>query len=187
MSTKQILFDKTGLERSPLNEFSGCHEHIVLNFQALQSLVQLLREGPHSKEIRVLAKIQLGFFKEVVFEHHAEEEQELFVAVMESADKGDEADAARRSIKRLVAEHRELERMWKQLEPAIKRLAKGKKSEVDVDLAEELAKRYLAHADYEEQYFLPLAAKILSKNELSALGLALHMRHQDEDSVGNYI
>ena len=187
MTTETELFENSGLQENPLNEFSGCHEHIVVNFENLQTLLKLIRSQPESREIRKMAKRQLSFFKEVVLEHHAEEEQELFVAVMDCAEKGEEASEARRSIKRLVAEHRELELIWAKLAPAVKRLARGKAAELDIELAEDLASRYLAHAAYEEQYFLPLAAKILSKNEMSALGLALHMRHQDEDSVGNYI
>ncbi len=187
MSTDNKLFDTDGLEKGPLNEFSGCHEHIVANFQGLQTLVRLLGEQPDSVEIKTLARQQLVFFREVVLEHHAEEEQELFVLVMDAADKGEEADQARRAIRRLVAEHRQLEATWARLESDIKRLSKGKPAELDIEMAEDLAMRYLAHAAYEEQYFLPLSARILNKNEMSALGLALHMRHQDEDSVGNYI
>ena len=187
MSTDKKLFDTENLDTEPLNEFSGCHATIVSNFGDLKSLLRLLREAPESSEVRQLAKQQLAFFRDVVFEHHAEEEQALFTAVMECAEKGEEADQARQAVRRLVAEHRQLEASWAQLEPAIRRLAKGRRADLDIEQAEDLAMRYMAHAAYEEQYFLPLSARILSRNEMSALGLALHMRHQDEDSVGNYI
>lgn len=187
MTTANDLFDNAGLESNPLNEFSGCHENITANFQRLQVLLGLVRTQAGAPEIKQIARELLAFFKDVVLEHHAEEEQELFVAVMDCAEKGGEASMARQSIKRLVAEHRVLEGKWAQLEPDIKRLAKGKAADLDIELAEDLAIQYLAHAAYEEQHFLPLSAKILNKNEMSALGLSLHMRHQDEDSVGNYI
>lgn len=187
MNSEQSLFDNSGLGANPLNEFSGCHQHIIANFKRLRTLLDLLRQGGDSPEVEGLARRLLLFFQEVVLEHHAEEEQELFVAVMDCADKGEEADEGRRAIRRLVAEHRELEAIWQRLVPAIKRLSRGKRADLDLELGEDLASRYLAHAAYEEQYFLPLAARILSKNEMSALGLTLHMRHQDEDSVGNYI
>ena len=40
--------------------------------------------------------------------------------------------------------------------------------------------QYQAHARFEEQEFLPLSEKILSRNgdHMAALGLSLHMRHQ---------
>ena len=39
MTTETELFENAGLENSPLNEFSGCHEHIVVNFENLQTLL----------------------------------------------------------------------------------------------------------------------------------------------------
>jgi len=173
-------------KESALNEFSGCHEGIIKNFKQLKTLIELLDNEPGSKKIKPMAVKLLAFFEEVVLQHHAEEEQELFTLVMECAAKGDEASTARNYIKRLVAEHRQLEKMWQQIEGDVRRLSKGKQASLDRELALKLAKEYLQHAEFEEQEFLPLSAKILSKNDLSALGLSLHMRHL-EASTGYYI
>ena len=171
---------------NPLNEFSGCHEGIIQNFHQLQDLLALTSEDDKSGQIQKLARKLLAFFEEVVLEHHAEEEQELFTAVMDSAEHGEEADQARQYIKQLVAEHRELEGMWKAIEADIKLLAKGKPAQLDRDLAATLAQKYLAHAEFEERTFLPFSAQVLSKNDMSALGLSLHMRHQESKS-SNFI
>ena len=171
---------------NPLNEFSGCHEGIVENLKQLQRMLELLGESPVHPDIRKIAKNLLEFYREVMLLHHEEEEHELFTAVMDAAANEDEASFARDQIKRLVAEHRELERMWQIIEPDIKLLAKGKESHLDHAIAGSLAQQYLEHADYEERIFLPLAAKMLSKNDLSALGLSMHMRHQ-EASTKYYI
>ncbi|MDH5353437.1 MAG: hemerythrin domain-containing protein [Gammaproteobacteria bacterium] len=171
--------DLSKSEESPLNEFSGCHEGIIQNFNQLKELVDLHEKTPGAEKIKPLAKKLLSFFDEVVIQHHSEEEQELFTIVMDCASKGEEADTARNYIKQLVAEHRQLEKMWKQIEGDIRRLSKGKRTSLDNDLALKLAKEYLEHAKFEEEYFLPLSAKILSKNDLSALGLSLHIRHMD--------
>ena len=42
-----------------------------------------------------------------------------------------------------------------------------------------MVQRYQAHAQLEEQAFLPLAQTILGRNDnhMAALGLTLHMRH----------
>jgi hypothetical protein len=44
---------------------------------------------------------------------------------------------------------------------------------------EPLVTQYRAHAQFEEQSFLPLSQAILGRNShhLAALGLSLHMRH----------
>lgn len=175
--------DQNNPAENSLDEFSGCHQAIIENFNQLQDLLQMIRESPHSGKIRKMAKKLIGFFKDIVLTHHAEEEQELFTAVMDSAANEEEASLPRKYIKQLVAEHREFEQMWLQIEPDIKRLSKGKPADLDFETASKLADQYLAHADFEEQYFLPLAAKMLSKNELSALGLSMHMRHQEAASL----
>jgi len=171
---------------NPLNEFSGCHEDIIDNFHQLKELLVLTAATPMSDEIRGIAGKQLSFFKEIVLVHHAEEEQELFTAVLESAEEGEEIDYVRQSIRRLVQEHRDFEAMWGSIEADIRRLSKGKPVKLDRQTTEQLAHDYLAHAEYEERDFLPLAAKILKKNELSALGLSLHMRHQGA-KISGYI
>ena len=171
---------------NPLNEFTGCHEGIVEDLKQLQRMLVLLNESPGHADIRKIAKTMIAFYREVMLLHHEEEEHELFTAVMDSAAGEDEASVARDQIKRLVAEHRELERMWEIIEPDLRLLAKGKDSHLDQAIAASLAQQYLEHADYEEQVFLPLAASMLSKNDLSALGLSLHMRHQ-EASAKYYI
>lgn len=175
--------DQNSHADNSLNEFSGCHEAIIENFQQLQDLLRMISESPDSRKVRKLAKKLIGFFRDIVLTHHAEEEQELFTAVMDSAANEEEASLPRKYIKQLVAEHREFEQMWLQIEPDIKRLSKGKPAELDQATASRLADQYLAHAQFEEQYFLPLAAKMLSKNELSALGMSMHMRHQEAASL----
>lgn len=174
----------TSLEDTPLNEFCGCHDGIVTNFQQLLSLTALLKENPNDSQIEILAKTLLSFFGEVLFLHHSEEEEELFAALMDCASTGREAKLAREYIKRLIEEHRDLEKMWEAIEPEIKKFANGKPADLDIQITEKLATQYLAHAAFEEHYFLPLSAKILSKNEMAALGLSLHMRYQNKTISG---
>lgn len=176
----------SSVEDTPLNEFSGCHDKIVTNLQQLLSLTALLKKNPADPQISVLAKSLLSFFSEVVVKHHEEEEEALFTAVMHCASKGSEAKLAREYIKRLIDEHRDFEEMWGTIEADIKKLAKGKPAAIEIKVAEKLATQYLAHAAFEEHYFLPLSAKVLSGNEMAALGMSLHMRHQD-GSVSGYI
>jgi len=83
-------------------------------------------------------------------------------------------------VDQLTREHRDVEAQWKQLEPLIKKLAKGQPADVNPQAVSSLVAQYQAHAQFEEQEFLPLSEKILSRNgdHMAALGLSLHMRHQ---------
>ena len=161
---------------SPIDDFSQCHAGILGHLQTLGTLPALLEPAARARRI---AADTLSFFREAVFEHHAEEEQELFPAVLASAHKGVEHDKVQTIVDELTAEHRQVEAAWEKLEPRLKAVAKG--HEVDLDGADisALVQTYQAHARYEEEVFLPLCQSILGRdsNHLAALGMSMHMRH----------
>lgn len=171
---------------NPLTDFSGCHVGIIKNFEDLKYLLEIIDDPAKAKEVKKVAKKLVQFFKDVVLEHHAEEENELFNAVLDSLDDSDDSMKAKQYIEQLVSEHRRLEGLWSMVESDIKKLSKGKTVSLDVATMETLATEYLAHAKFEEDYFLPLSEIILSKNGLSALGLSLHMRREDSH-ISSYI
>ena len=160
----------------PIQDFSHCHDGILNKLALLAELPALLEPAARAREIAGQA---VEFFRAAIFEHHLDEERELFPAVLASAAKDDEADLVRLMTQRLTREHRELEAAWKRLEPGLKRVAKGQASDVNAAEIEQLVKRYRAHAAFEEQEFLPLSQLILGRNanHMAALGLSLHMRH----------
>lgn len=167
----------SSVETNPLNEFSGCHSGIIKHLQLLADLPKHLDDV--SKTQQEAQKI-IDFFHQVVLEHHKEEEEELFEAVRAPLKaEPQQARLIQEQAQKLTQEHRHLEQLWSQLEPALKKLAKGKTTALDQGLIEQLTQSYFKHAEFEENEFLPLAAQVLDGNGLSALGLSLHMRHQD--------
>jgi hemerythrin-like domain-containing protein len=161
---------------SPIDDFSQCHAGILEHLQALGTLPALLEPAARARQI---AADTVGFFRAAVYEHHAEEEKELFPAVLASATKGEERDRVQAIVDTLTAEHRRVEAAWAKLEPKLKALAKGQETDVAGDDIRALVDSYQAHARYEEAVFLPLSQTILARNSnhLAALGLAMHMRH----------
>ncbi|MFN3493953.1 MAG: hemerythrin domain-containing protein [Hydrogenophaga sp.] len=162
--------------QTPLNIFNECHAGIVRRLKALDDLPALLEPAARAREI---AERSLEFFREAIFEHHLEEERELFPAVMASAEPGAELARVKGMAARLTEEHRSIERLWKSLERGLKQVAKGQAASLDVDDLHHLVAEYQRHASFEETEFLPLAQDILGRNSnhLAALGLSLHMRH----------
>ena len=162
--------------QTPLNTFSDCHVGIVRRLRALDELPALLAPAALA---RAIAEQSLEFFKEAIFEHHLEEERELFPAVMASAEPGAELAQVRAMAARLTEEHRFIERLWRSLERGLKQVAKGQSTTLDVEDLHLLVAEYQRHASFEEAEFLPLAQEILGRNSnhLAALGLSLHMRH----------
>ena len=160
----------------PLAGFSQCHLGILSQLQAFAELPALQAAAAQSRNVAVST---LALFKNVMYGHHADEESELFPAVLRSATPGAEADQVKALTQRLIAEHREIEALWKKLEPAVKAAAQVRPANLELAAVEELVQAYRAHANFEEQQFLLLAEAILARNSnhMAALGLALHLRH----------
>lgn len=160
----------------PIHSFLDCHAGIVSRLRPMGELPQLVADAARARKI---AADVLALFQDAVLEHHADEEKELFPAVVRSAMRGAETVEVQQMVERLVREHRAVERLWKQLEPQVRKAAHGDEATLDPAAVELLVSSYLVHANFEEQHFLPLAERILARdgNHLAALGLALHLRH----------
>jgi len=161
---------------TPISNFNNCHVGILNRLHALGELPALLEPAARARQI---AEESLEFFREAIFEHHLEEERELFPAVIASAQPGEEMQRVKAMAQRLTDEHRAVEKLWKSLEKGLKQVAKGHSTDLDVTDLQHLVTQYQAHAHYEEAEFLPLSEQILSRNSnhMAALGLSLHMRH----------
>ncbi|MFC3686131.1 hemerythrin domain-containing protein [Hydrogenophaga luteola] len=161
---------------NPISNFTNCHSGIVKRLSALDELPALLEPAARARQI---AEQSLEFFREAIFEHHLEEERELFPAVLASAQPGEEFERVKAMTKRLTEEHRMVEALWKRLEKGLKLVAKGQSTDLDIAEVQRLVTEYTAHAAYEEAEFLPLAEVILGRNSnhMAALGMSLHMRH----------
>lgn len=160
----------------PIHSFHDCHAGIVSRLQSMGELPRLAAEAARARKI---AADVLALFQDAVFEHHADEEKELFPAVLRSAAPGAEASQVQQMIERLTHEHRLVEGLWKTLEPQVRAVARGKDVAFDQAGVERLVASYQMHAHFEEQEFLPLAERILGRNgnHMAALGLSLHLRH----------
>jgi len=163
-------------EHSPIDDFSQCHVGIVTHLQALGQLPALLEPAAKARQI---AGDTVAFFREAVYEHHAEEERELFPAVLASAARGEEHEKVQAIVTELTAEHRRVEADWSLLEPKLKAVAKGHDTDIDSSAIMALVDIYQSHARYEEEVFLPLSQAILARNSnhMAALGLSMHLRH----------
>jgi len=162
--------------QTPVDDFSDCHMGILRGLQAFADL-PLLKDA--ALRAMALADQTLKLFDEAVLEHHAQEEEELFPAVIRSARAGTERELAKALVVRLTEEHRELEDLWKRLRPEVKAVSEGRHAQMRQPAVDLLVEVYAAHARSEEREFLPLAQEILGRddNHMAALGMSLHMRH----------
>jgi hypothetical protein len=161
---------------APLGEFSHCHEGILSRLEAFADLPALIAAAARARERAAEA---LFLFEDIVLEHHGDEENELFPAVLRWAEPGEELKKVRSLIRRLSDEHRAIEKLWQKYRPAVEAASRGKPADLPKAVATELVAAYVAHATFEEQVFLPLARDILARDDahMAALGLSLHLRH----------
>jgi hemerythrin-like domain-containing protein len=159
----------------PITSFTRCHLDIVSQLEVTARLPELVDSANRSRQV---ATQTLDLFRQTLMPHHAEEEAELFPAVLRACN-GPERERVQPIVDRLTSEHRAVEALWKQIEPAVRAAARGTAPEVDAESMEEIVRRVLLHARYEETVFLPLAERILLRNgdHMEALGLALHLRN----------
>lgn len=161
---------------APLTNFSNCHAGIIGHLDAFGDMPRLLDAVQQARD---LAEETLQFFRVAVFDHHAEEEKRLFPAVLAAASAGAEHERVKGMVDALVAEHREIESLWRALEPGLAKLAGGQlTTAIDRGTVISLVQKYRAHARLEEERFLPMAESILGRQDarMAELGLALHMR-----------
>jgi hemerythrin-like domain-containing protein len=170
---------------APVRGFSDCHAGIIATLRELDQLPVLAEAAARSRRI---AQVVEAFVRDVVLVHHQEEEQELFPAVLASATQGAERERVQTMVARLTQDHRHVEALWRQLAPAVRDAARGQDAALDADVLSTFVTAYRAHATFEEEVFLPLAADILGRNgdHMAALGLSLHARHAMPEVLRRY-
>lgn len=162
--------------QAPLQDFSKSHDQFVTLLESAAGLPELVAAA---SQARSRAADLVKMFRHSVLVHHEDEELELFPAVLETALDGEEARQARLMVDQLVAEHRDVARLWKLLEPSIEAVARGYLPDLDRALLDELVRQFLAHVRHEEDDFLPFAHRVLARKggDMAQLSMALHHRH----------
>jgi hemerythrin-like domain-containing protein len=108
-------------------------------------------------------------------QHHRDEEQDLFPALVESMA-GSDPVCVRELTAGLAAEHRELEVRWRRLRAVLERVVEGERVSLPVEEVEAFAGLYARHIQREEQELLPMAARLLGDEDLERIGRAMRER-----------
>lgn len=163
-----------------LNVFSNCHAGILAHIARLRELPAQYAAHGASDQVRAQAREIADFFRAEVFEHHKQEEDVLFMEMRRAAPRSGEAELVDSLCNRLTREHRDIERIWGQIEPVLRDLAKGRGVTFDAKAITTMVVDYAAHAQFEEAVMLPMSARLLSAGDKAALGLELHLRHRTD-------
>lgn len=167
----------------PLDVLFHCHQKIAANLEALRRACAVL----HKREVRdfrpVLATIDmvLTHLSTAGVKHTEDEEESLFPRMRA---RGDSLVAeVFEALGRLELQHRGAESIESSLEKIFVSMSADeapdeKKAELFCDLSESLYDLYRPHIRIENEFVFPAAGKILSADELLAVGREMYQRRQ---------
>lgn len=160
---------------APLAVLYACHQRIHKQCATLRRLVPHLQQHGTDMQAREAAAQVLRYFDTASVHHHADEEQDLFPALLESMA-GSDAVCLRGLIDALRLQHRELDVCWQELRRVLDRVAAGESVRLDGAAVEALTEAYAVHIAREEAELMPMAARLLDDNALHQMGVAMRER-----------
>ncbi|WP_249384093.1 hemerythrin domain-containing protein [Chitinivorax sp. B] len=163
----------------PLAMLAACHGRVRAFCNTLLRLADYLPEHGADQQAQQAARNILRYFDVAAPKHHADEEQDLFPALMYALADRDDPDAAalRTTIASLLAEHVELHGLWLQLRTPLIQIATGKSAVLP--MATTFASRYQAHADQEEAEVFQAAELLLDAEMIEQISGAMTTRRRD--------
>jgi hemerythrin-like domain-containing protein len=160
---------------APLEMLFACHHRVERQCATLRRLVAHLATHGVDAEAGAAAHAVLRYFDTSARDHHADEERDLFPALLESMA-GSDAVCIRELIVALSADHRVLERHWQGLRPKLAKIAAVEPQTLLADDVLPLTTLYEQHVAREEAELLPMAARLLSDSALVSIGAAMRER-----------
>jgi hemerythrin-like domain-containing protein len=165
----------TATTEVPLEMLSACHGRVQTQCETLQRLYDHLpRHGADSVAVQA-ADAVLRYFRQAAPHHHADEEADLFPALLDAA-RGPDHASVRKLTRALIEDHRSLEGMWQRLESELERLRGGDATALKRDTVDAFVAAYTQHIEREENDLLPLAARLLDEAALTRVGSAMRER-----------
>ena len=161
----------------PLEILDSCHQRIRRYCALLGRLVtHLATQGP-DEDALVTAKSILRYFNEAGRNHHLDEEQDLFPALIDAVPEQERAELEV-LLARLRSEHCSLDTLWGRMCSRLEALVRGNAVLLTEAAAHNLAEAYEQHIRLEESALLPLARRLLDAPALAHLGASMAARRK---------
>jgi hemerythrin-like domain-containing protein len=163
----------------PLAMLAACHERIERQCSTLQRLAAHLAVNGADPAARTAAGGVIRYFTSAALDHHADEETDLFPALLEAVA-GSDAVCLRALIESLAAEHAVLASHWQRLQPLLEKVGAGDTPPAGVlaDVVTAFTADYRAHIERENGELLPMAARLLAPDQIARLGQAMSERRR---------
>jgi len=157
----------------PLEILSACHERVRRHCRLTGRIAEHLEDEGFDEQVRLAAQSVVRYFDVAGRDHHLDEEEDLFPAMLEHcAGRG----GAESLVARLLGDHRKLDALWAEVRAILVELAEGREARIDPALAAAFAAAYDEHIREEEEVLFPLARASLPPPVLAALGASMARR-----------
>ena len=160
----------------PIGMLLGCHRRIEKKLATLKALAAHVAKQGVDAEASVAAQGLLLYFGAAAAYHHQDEENNL--APLLARRVTDDGDRARlEALEARVAEdHREAERIWSRLRKPLEGISEGlMRTIADTDV-QAFTALYRRHIEAEEAVIIPMAQRMMTPEDLGALGRAMAAR-----------
>jgi hypothetical protein len=161
----------------PLEAMAGCNQRLLRHCATLRRLALYLGECGFDAEARAANGQLLRFFDHALPLHHADQQEDLFPALIESMA-GSDAVCLRDLTDAVARQQGELRLQWLRLRPALLQLASGRAGALPVRDIEGFIGTCRSCVGCEDEELLPMAARLLSDNQVAGLGAAMRARRQ---------
>lgn len=159
----------------PLEMLAACHIRIERQCNTLQRLAAHLNEHGCDEQARQAAHNIMRYFDTAAVDHHADEEVDLFPALLDSVA-GSDPVCIKDLIERLCHDHRRLEAGWRKLRTPLAEIAAGRNALLPQQDVDTFVSRYAEHLRCEEDELLPMAHRLLGQHHLDQIGRAMRIR-----------
>lgn len=158
----------------PLEMLHACHGKIKRQLDTLQKLATHLPAHGCDKQAQQAAQGILRYFDTAGQFHHQDEEENLFPMLL-ALDVPDKAQVEA-LVERLLSQHVIMFAAWNDMRAILVKLAEGVNTPLPEALIEKLSGSYTRHIALEETELLPLSARLLSPQQIMALGKSMAER-----------
>lgn len=165
----------------PLEMLAACHIRIERQCATLKRLTAHLAEHGADEPARRAARNVMRYFDTAAVLHHADEEENLFPALIESMA-GSDAVCLRELTQGLSDDHRVLESLWRRLRHQLDDVQANKTAVLQVDDVDAFVGLYARHLKVEDEELFPMAQRLLGDAELTRIGRAMRLRRGIDDT-----
>jgi len=176
--TSEIKDNGVPFER-PLELLNSCHEKIIHFSSTLLKLSTALKQQGWSEELSVTAKNICQYFNIAGPEHHLDEEQHLFPAVIalctgQTDGSKQECDDLIQLIHRMIKEHVETDVLWEKINQLLNNKSRDFKQLETLSF--QFKEAMHEHAEMENNIIFPYARAHINDADFKKMGAAIAAR-----------